>query len=197
MTPWVPGSMGPKPSLQNGSLIRESAPQVSPWNAPLAIKQAGAAGVGARELDGGLHAFAAGIGEVDALESAAGELYQALRELGGELRHVALQHGGAGAVQFVLERGDDGGMVVAGVVHAVAGEEIENAAAVGGEEFGGGAAFVLHVHLQNVEQLDPLRVDVVGIESVKRRNCGSHEHCSGSVCIVSDVSNRTTVPSGR
>ena len=94
---------------------------------------------------------------------------QPLRQLRGELRHVALQHGGTGAVQFFLERGDDGGMIVSGVVYAVAGEEIENAAAIGGEEFRRRAAFVLHVHLQKVEQLDPLRIDVVGVETVERR----------------------------
>ena len=145
-----------------------------PMESAIGEKQAGAVGMGARELDRGLHAFTAGIGEVYALEPATGELDQPLRELGGAMWNVALQHGGAGALQLILDGGDDGGMVVTGVVHAVAGEEIENAASIGGEEFRGGTAFVLHVHLQNVEQFYPLRVDVVGIESVKRRNCGSH-----------------------
>jgi len=58
-----------------------------------------------------------------------------VRELGGKLRHMALQHSWAGAIQFFLECGDDGRMVVSGVVHAVAREEIQNAAAVGGEKF--------------------------------------------------------------
>src|SRR5664279_2534572 len=106
----------------------------------IGIKQAVAAGVSAGELDGGFHALAAGVGEIDPLEFAAGEMDEALRELGGELRHVALQHGGAGAVQFFLERVDDGGMIVSGVMYAIAREEIEIAAAVGGEEFGCRAA---------------------------------------------------------
>ena len=144
----------------------------------LGVKQSVAARVGARELDGRLHAFAAGVGEIDALEFAAGELHQPLRELGGELRHVALQHGGTGAVQFFLERGDDGGVVVSGIVNAIAGEEIENAAAVRGKQFGGSAALVLHIHLKNVEQLDPLRVDVIGIEAVEGRNRGRRRDSS-------------------
>src|ERR1035437_8413846 len=63
-------------------------------------------------------------------------------------------------------------MIVPGIVNAIAGEEIENAAAVHGEQFGGRAAFVLPVPLKNVEPLDPLRVDVIGIEAVEGRNCG-------------------------
>src|SRR5450759_3943915 len=69
-------------------------------------------------------------------------------------------------------------MVVSGVVYAVAREEIENAAAVRGEEFGCRAALVLHIHLQNVEQLDPLRVDVIGIDAVERRNRGRGHNSS-------------------
>ena len=121
-----------------------------PVKTAIGEKQAGAVGVGARKLDCGLHAFAAGIGEVYALQPAAGELDQPLRQLRSAMRNVALQHGRTAGLQLILDGGDDGGMVVAGVVHAVAGEKIENAAPVGGEEFGGATAFVLHVHLQNV-----------------------------------------------
>jgi hypothetical protein len=129
----------------------------------MGVKQSVAAGVSARELDGRLHALAAGIGEIDALESAAGELHQALGKLGGELRHVALQHRGARTFQFFDERGDDGGMIVTRVVYAIAREKIENAAPIRGEELGGRTALVLRVHLENIEQVDPLRVDVIGI----------------------------------
>ena len=55
---------------------------------------------------------------------------------------MALQHRRPGAIQFLLERRDDRGMIVAGVVDAVAGEKIENAAAVGREQFCSGAALV-------------------------------------------------------
>src|ERR1019366_1528006 len=42
----------------------------------MGVKQSIATGVSARKLDCRLHALAAGIGEIDALESAAGELHQ-------------------------------------------------------------------------------------------------------------------------
>ena len=137
------------------------------------VEQAGAAGVGARELDRRLDAFAARVGEEDPLQSAAGARDEALRQFGGQLRDVALQHRGTGAVQLFLEGGDDRRMIVAGVVHAVAGKEIENPAAIGGEQLAPRAALVLHVHLQQVEQLDPLRIHVVGVEAVQRRDGGS------------------------
>ncbi len=133
-----------------------------PWKAP-AAQEAVAAGAGAGKLDGGFDAFAARAAEEHFGEASAGEAREAIGQLAGELGDVALQHGGAAAVEFILERFDDSGVVVAGVVDAIAGEEVEDAAAVGGKELGGGAAFRLHVHLQDLEQADPLRVHAIGV----------------------------------
>jgi len=58
-------------------------------------------------------------------------LAQARGQQAGQFLHVALQHRGAAAVEFILERLDNAGMVVAGVVDTVAGQEIDDAPAVG------------------------------------------------------------------
>src|SRR5579859_3847351 len=49
-------------------------------------------------------------------------------------------------------------MVVAGVVDAVPGKEVENAAAVFGKEFAAGATVVADDHVQDIRQRDPLWV---------------------------------------
>jgi len=101
---------------------------------------------------------------------AAGARRKALRQLRRQPRHVALQHGRPFAIQFFLERGDNGRMVVPDVMHAVAGEEIENAPAVRGEEFAARTALVARIHLQQVKQPNPLRIHVFGVHGVDRRD---------------------------
>jgi len=84
---------------------------------------------------------------------------------------------------------------VSRVVHAVAREEIQNAAAVGGEKFGGRAAFVLRIHLKNVKEVDPLRVDVIGIEGIKGwYGGGGRDRSLGCWHSTVDASNWNTVP---
>ena len=57
---------------------------------------------------------------------------------------------------------DDVGMVVAGVVDAVAGEEVEDDASVFGVELGAEAAAVLDVHAEEAEEAGPLGIDEAG-----------------------------------
>ena len=57
---------------------------------------------------------------------------------------------------------------MAGVMDAVAGEKIENAPAVGSKQLGPAASRVLLIHLQHVQQLYPLRVDVGIVEMLGR-----------------------------
>jgi hypothetical protein len=64
---------------------------------------------------------------------------------------VPLQHRGAIEVQFVLERANDSGMIVADVVNAVARIEIENTLGVGSEYFGTEASSVANIHTEYVE----------------------------------------------
>ncbi len=46
---------------------------------------------------------------------------------------MPLQHRGTVAIQFVLERANRSGMIVANVVDAISGIEVENALVVGSE----------------------------------------------------------------
>ena len=62
-----------------------------------------------------------------------------------------------------MEGCDDGGMVVAGVVDAVAGEEVQDDVALHGVELGARAEPVFGLHLEQIEKTDPLRVDVIDI----------------------------------
>ena len=56
-------------------------------------------------------------------------------------------------------------MVVPGIVDTVAREEIQDTTAVRGEQFTSQTTFVANVHLQQIQQANPLRVHVFGIES--------------------------------
>jgi hypothetical protein len=90
---------------------------------------------------------------------------------------VALKHRGAVAVELVFERRDHSGMVVADVVDAVSGNEIQDASPVDGVEFCANAAHVLDVHLQDIEQPCPLRVHVSFVERfvIRREPCFWHQ----------------------
>jgi hypothetical protein len=70
-------------------------------------------------------------------------------EHSGEFRHTGL-HRGAIALEFRSDRRFDERMIVASVVNAVAGVEIENCAPGFGVQLGAYAATVPHIHLQHV-----------------------------------------------
>ncbi len=77
---------------------------------------------------------------------------------------MALQHRRTVAVELVLERGNHSGMIVADVVNAVAGNEIQDAPPAGGVELGANAARVIDVHPQNIKQPYPLRIHVFFVQ---------------------------------
>jgi chemotaxis response regulator CheB len=52
-------------------------------------------------------------------------------------------------------------MVVPGIVNTVAGQKVQDATAVFREQLATETALILDVHVQEVEQGDPLRVNVV------------------------------------
>jgi hypothetical protein len=143
--------------------MSDSAPQVSAMECPLGVKQTASAREGAGKLDGGFNALAAGAGKEDLGKRATRPGAELGSQLAGEVADMALQHHRPAAVQFVLERGDDARMIVTGVVNAVAREEIEDAGAVGGKELRAHAAVVLGIHLQKIEQPDPMRIDVIEV----------------------------------
>src|SRR5579859_6993102 len=74
---------------------------------------------------------------------------------------MALQHRRAGFVELTMESLDDRRMVVAGVVDAIAAEEIQNPASVCGMQHLAAALGVGAVQVEQVQQIYPLRVDVL------------------------------------
>jgi hypothetical protein len=55
-------------------------------------------------------------------------------------------------------------VVMAGVVDAIPGQKIENAAPLACVKLRAGAALVANIHLQDFEQLNPLRIYMIRIE---------------------------------
>src|SRR5690349_6253266 len=98
--------------------------------AAFGVNDAVAAGRGARKLDRRLDTFAAAAAEINFLQSIACKLTYTFRQFAGDLRNVALQHRRAALIQLVLEGLHYIRMVVAGVVNAIAGEEVQDAPAV-------------------------------------------------------------------
>lgn len=76
---------------------------------------------------------------------------------------MSLNHCRTAPLQFILQRTNDLGMVVANVVDAVTGEKIEDPPSVVGEQFNACAPFITHVHLQQVEKSHPLRIHALGV----------------------------------
>jgi hypothetical protein len=93
-------------------------------------EQGNAAGVRARKLDGRLHAFTAGTAEKHLRGSSSRAQAQPGGQLRREFRHVALQHRRAATVEFVLECCHNRGVIVAGVVHTVSGQKVQNASPI-------------------------------------------------------------------
>jgi hypothetical protein len=58
-------------------------------------------------------------------------------------------------------------VVVAGIVNAIAREKVQKSASIRGKEFGSYATLVTNVHLEQVQEPCPLRIDVIRIEGVE------------------------------
>src|ERR1700692_4272582 len=76
---------------------------------------------------------------------------------------MALQHRRPAAIHLVLQSLNDVWMVVPGIMHAVSGQKIQDAAAVFSKQFAAQATLILDIHTQQVKQRYPLRIDVVVI----------------------------------
>ena len=133
-------------------------------------KDAGALGVGSRELDGGFHPFASRRSEERLRQTATRALAQLLRQFSGQIRNVRLNHRRTTALQFALQCPHHRRMIVTDIVNAVTGEKIENAPSVVGEQFHSQAPLVANIHLQQIEKPHPFRVYPLGI--ALRRVCG-------------------------
>src|ERR1700739_1378439 len=109
---------------------------------------------------------------------------------------MALQHGGTAFVQFVLERLHYIRMIVAGVVNAIAGEEVQDAPAVFGKKFAAGATLVADVHVQDVQQGNPLRVNVLLVRTAQGTSRGNLGSLSCHGVMDAPVSNRDAFIAG-
>src|SRR5208283_5762626 len=129
----------------------------------LGVQKISPAGGRSGKLDGRFHAFAAGAGKENPAQLAAGQLAQPLGEYPGQFRNMALQHRGAGAIQLPLQSFDNTWMIMSGVVDAVARQKIQIPMAVFCEELCSRASLVADVQFEQVQQPDPLRINVLGI----------------------------------
>jgi hypothetical protein len=128
------------------------------------IYQPSPAGVGACELDGRFNALASGTAEERLLKAATRKSAETLAQFSGQFGNMALQHARTAAIQLLLQRGDDGRVIMARVVYAVPGEKIEDAPAVLGLQFGASATLVANVHPQYIEESNPLRIHIFPIQ---------------------------------
>ena len=87
---------------------------------------------------------------------------------------MALQHGRTLPVQLRLERRQNIRVIVSDIVNAISGQEVQNSPAIAGKKLRSGASFVADIHLQNIEQPDPLRIDVAGIGRADSGRSDSH-----------------------
>src|SRR2546422_1707991 len=67
-------------------------------------------------------------------------------------------------------------MIVANVMDAIAGEEIEHPAPVAGAQLRALTASVLHVHVEQVQQSNPLGIHVLGIRCLRHGRACALEH---------------------
>ena len=74
---------------------------------------------------------------------------------------MALQHRRAGAIQFFFQSRDNAGVIVARIVNAVAGKEIQITVAIFGPQLRSHTPLVTHVHVQQIQESDPLRIDAL------------------------------------
>jgi hypothetical protein len=81
-------------------------------------------------LDDRLNAFTSGTAEENLRESTAGAPQKLFCELACEFGHVTLQHRRTTAIQLSFEDLDDVRVVVTGVVHAIPGKKINDAASI-------------------------------------------------------------------
>src|SRR2546427_474178 len=73
------------------------------------------------------------------------------------------------STQLILERSDNLWMVVPRVMNAVAGEKIEVAAAILRQQLHALAARITNIHLEQIQQPDPLRIHISFIAGMRRK----------------------------
>jgi hypothetical protein len=131
---------------------------------PRGAQNTGASGVRARKLDRSFNTLAARASKKHLLKATTGALAKPRGKLPGELGDVTLQHRRTRFIKLVFDSRDDAGMIVTYVMNAVPRIKVQDSPPVSGVKLGSAAVSIAHVHLQNVEQSNPLGVDVPRIE---------------------------------
>ena len=86
--------------------------------------------MGAREFDDRLDALGSGAGKESLGKTPTGARAKLLGKLAGKARDMTLQHGRTRRIQLLLQGRDEARVIVADVVNAIAGVEIEDAPTV-------------------------------------------------------------------
>ena len=159
----VCGSSGPNPPLQKSLSINERAPQVRPWKAPCAYSKPSRPVTARENLMAASTPSLPELAKKTLFSPPPAKSAETLGQFTSQLRYMALQHRRAAAVQFVFQRVDNARMVVARIVNAVSGKKIEIAVTVFRPQLRSQTALVMHIHVQQIQQSDPLRIDVLCI----------------------------------
>ena len=140
------------------------------------IQQTGPGGVRPGKLDRRFYAFAARAAEESLSEPSTGALAKLPAQLAREFCHMRLNHRRPVALQLLTDRRNHRGMVMACVVNAIAREKVEDASAIVGKELASETSPVANVHLQQVQQSHPLRIDVFRVKFADRASDGASNH---------------------
>ena len=80
-------------------------------------------------------------------------------------------------------------MVVAYIVNAIPGEEIQDPSPIRREQLAAETTLVANIHLQQMQQTNPLRVYMFGIGHTYRRTCSTRNHFRLCVARVTPTGN--------
>src|SRR5450631_680393 len=133
--------------------------------------------MGTSELDCGLNTLTAGAAKKHLSEPTSRKFAKPRGQWTSKNRHVALEHGRPLSIKLSFESRDSTWMIVSNIMNAVPGIEVENNPTICRMKFSSSAARINHIHLQSVEQPDPLRVDVLRIDALANicvRHCLKH-----------------------
>jgi len=120
-------SLAPKGIVHQGKRAARE-----PVEGPLGVKQSGAAGMRARKLNRCFDSLTAGAAEKDPAKSSTSSFTETARQFSRQLGRLTLQHRGPSAVEFILDRRHDLGVIVPCIVDTIAGQKIQKPASVGG-----------------------------------------------------------------
>lgn len=130
----------------------------------------------AGKLDRCLHAFASRTGKKNLGQLAARSLAQPLAQFASAFGDMRLDHRRPATFKLFAYRSDHRRMVVAYIVNAIPGEEIQDPPPVRREQLAAETTLVTNIHLQQIQQTNPLRVYMFGIGHTYRSTCSTRKH---------------------